>query len=565
MYAQAYADDVAGLIIGKDPPTLVGIANRFMRRAEEWGKQHDLVFSKTKTEIVVFTRLKKWNPARPFQMGGTRLAVSKTAKYLGVTLDSRLSFNPHIEGKVKAATQLLHRAGRLVGKTWGLTPSRARWVYTAMVRPFISYGAICWAKATATAKCETSLRKLQRIALIQITATYPSSPTAALEMLTGIRPLHLHVREMAIMASVRLGREHHWQQRKTFPHRGWLNTHSDFCNRIREGIPELQMPEEETGLSWLESPSFSTHIGDRLEATGRTFGERDVICYTDGSKLDDGKAGAGAVIMEDGHEAALHEHLGKTTTVYQAEVRAIELATGHLLESGTSGRTIVFRVDNRAAIQSLGCPRTSKRSVKECFKALQKLSQNNMVTIEWVPGHAGVPGNEWADAEAKKGAKEAPFGPEPFAPVADAFIKERVATFFEGEHQNAWWGENRFRMTKESVGWAGKTLPKRLLGLNRESLRHLVQLITGHCILEQHRFRSNPLVEDPICPKCGEEVDTPQHLVGVCNRYRRLRESIFGSEQISLMEELHHLNIRKIARFCKLSRRFVFGDDSSTD
>jgi len=554
VYAQAYADDIAGLLVGKDPPTLVSLANTFMKRATEWGRNNDLKFSQAKTEIVIFTK-KKWNTARSFQIEGSKLTASKTAKYLGVTLDNQLSFKQHVETKIKTATQLLHRVGRLVGKTWGLTPHRARWVYTAMVRPLIAYGAICWAKATTTAKCENALRKLQRIALIQITAAYPFSPTAALEMLTGLRPLHLHLQEVAVMASVRLKREGHWQKQRTAFHKnGWQNTHSDFCNRIRERIPALHMPEDESGITWLENQNFSSRIEDRTVAAGRTYTDDEIICYTDGSKLAGGKTGAGVIIMRGSHETSLHEHLGLHTTVYQAEVRAIQMAAEQLTTEHISQREITFRVDNRAAIQSLCNSRTTKHSVRECSAALNELGRTNTVTLEWVPGHSGIPGNERADEQAKKGARENLCGPEPFTPVPATFVKEQVSNFFEEKHQQAWWSENRFRKTKETVGWAAKPLAQKLITLNRESIRHLVQLITGHGILEQHRFRSNQ-ADDPICPKCGEEPDTSQHFFETCSKYQDLRERIFGTGHITLKEELHTRNIYRMAKFIRLSKR----------
>ena len=562
VYAQAYADDIAGLIVGKDPPTIVSLANGFMTRANEWGRRNGLVFSRAKTEVVVFTRLKGWNPRSSFKMDGQSLVVSKTAKYLGVTLDNKLTFKPHVEGKIQTATRLLHQAGRLVSKTWGLTPARAKWVYTSMVRPLVSYGALCWIRATDTLACEAKLRKLQRIALLQITAAYPFSPTAALEMLTGLKPLHLHLREMAVMATVRLNRRGDWLSRKTAPHKGWRKTHSDICNRIRMRIKVLQMPEDKTGLTWMSPPKFSIKIPDRGVAANRVYDEKAILCYTDGSKLRDGRAGAGGAVLEGGEATNFNAPLGTVATVFQAEVKAIHMATDHLLGEEISGRLVIFRVDNQAAIIALGSRRSTSKMVIECASALNDLSQRNQVLIEWVPGHAGVHGNELADVEAKRGAQKAPIGPEPHVPVPEAYIREQVDMFFAEEHRRAWWEEKRFRQTKEAVGWAPNSLKKRLISLERESMRHLVQLITGHSRLEGHRWRSDTTVEDPICAQCCLEVETPQHFMGDCEAFATIREEIFGSKKTTLKKELCNLNIRRIARFVKLSGRTVFSRGS---
>ena len=47
-------------------------------------------------------------------------------------------------------------------------------------------------------------------------------------------------------------------------------------------------------------------------------------------------------------------NLGKTTTVYQAEIQAIIEATTKLIENGIINKNVHFYIDNQAAIQSLG-------------------------------------------------------------------------------------------------------------------------------------------------------------------------------------------------------------------
>ena len=558
VYAQAYADDVVGLFVGKDPPTLVDLANLFMARAVKWGRENDLTFSQAKTEVVIFTRKRLWNPKSPFRMNGQVLNVSKTAKYLGITLDNKLTFNAHVEGKVKVATRLLHQAGRLVGKTWGLTPRRAKWVYTAMVRPLIAYGAVCWTKVTESAAWEAKLRKLQRVALLQMTAAYPSTPTAALEMLTGLLPLHLHLREVAVAASVRLARSGHWQTAKTAPHKGWLKTHTDICNRIRRRIPELHMPEDEVIVQWTEPPNFKVSICSRHEAANREYDLDTMVCYTDGSKSQCGATGAG-VFIEGAHEISANEPLGKTASVFQAEVRAIEMASNLLLDNKVDNKNIVIRVDNQAALKAVSSQRCTKKTVMGCQSALQKLGRRNRVLLEWVPGHSDIPGNDRADLEAKKGAQRSPIGPAPHVPIPEPLIKDSIQSFFQEEHRKAWWAENRFRQTKEAVGWSGKGLPNILLSLNRKAIRLILQVITGHASLRRHKALADEVDTDPMCPLCGRKEETPQHFVGECRHWSDIRKQVFGKDEVKLADELLKRNIRSIARFIALTRRLESG------
>ena len=54
---------------------------------------------------------------------------------------------------------------------------------------------------------------------------------------------------------------------------------------------------------------------------------------------------------------------------------------------------------------STGRARANRRQVKLTREALTSLRLITNVSLHWVPGHAGVPGNELADRLAKRGAK----------------------------------------------------------------------------------------------------------------------------------------------------------------
>ena len=113
-------------------------------------------------------------------------------------------------------------------------------------------------------------------------------------------------------------------------------------------------------------------------------------------------------------------------------------------------------------------------------------------------------------------------------------------------------------MTKEMVGWVDKAFPRSFISLDRESIRNLAQLITGHCTLEGHRWRTDASVEDPICPECGVEVETPQHFVENCEKFETIRKEIFGHGTLRLSQQLENLNFRRIARFVQRSGRLIF-------
>ena len=72
---------------------------------------------------------------------------------------------------------------------------------------------------------------------------------------------------------------------------------------------------------------------------------------------------------------------------------------------------------------------------------------------------------------------------------------------------------------KESVDWMSSRLTIRLLNLKRSQLNRAVQVLTGHCNLQQ-RKKTTGRVESSLCPKSSLEDGTPNHHVGNCKLYQ---------------------------------------------
>ena len=96
--------------------------------------------SALKTKIVMFTWNRNWT-IRPISVGGNTIALSKTVKFLGVTLDNKLNYNTHIDNVTQKATAALMQCKRAVGPMWGLSPKTCKCIDTTVVRPILSYSA----------------------------------------------------------------------------------------------------------------------------------------------------------------------------------------------------------------------------------------------------------------------------------------------------------------------------------------------------------------------------------------------------------------------------------------
>jgi ribonuclease HI len=133
--------------------------------------------------------------------------------------------------------------------------------------------------------------------------------------------------------------------------------------------------------------------------------------------------------------------MGSFSTVFYAEVMTILRCTELLLTKNITRRRIHICSDSRAAIAALAKATTESSLVWKCMQVLEKLSKSNKVTLMWIPGHQGIPGNEEADRLAKEGAVEVPpdqFAAKPFS-VDKNLIKEAIGTEALGQVGCLYW------------------------------------------------------------------------------------------------------------------------------
>jgi hypothetical protein len=109
-------------------------------------------------------------------------------KMLGVTIDCKLSWNPHINQKTAACKRALMMLRPLLGRTWSTKPQYTRWLYEGVILPMLTYGSAVWGYAVQKATIKHKLRKLQRLGLTAITFVRKGTPTAGMEVIYDLPP-----------------------------------------------------------------------------------------------------------------------------------------------------------------------------------------------------------------------------------------------------------------------------------------------------------------------------------------------------------------------------------------
>ena len=69
---------------------------------------------------------------------------------------------------------------------------------------------------------------------------------------------------------------------------------------------------------------------------------------------------------------------------------------------------------------------TTSTLIWECYEALNKLAEDNQVTVLWTPGHMGIKGKETTDRLAKLATKQNPTDLEPVIGISNRSVTEDI-------------------------------------------------------------------------------------------------------------------------------------------
>lgn len=556
-----YADDVTAIVSGPSPNTLWDIQTAFIRRAEEWADRNGLRLSESKTCAVMFTHKRKWK-IPPLRLYGHDVAMVTQVRCLGVTLDHKLSWSTHILSKTRKALGIIAQLKRAVGTTWGLTPARLWWIYTAIVRPALTYACMIWAGATQLQTIQRALTQAQGRACRMILSAPPSTPFEGMNAFLDLTPLDIHIRGEAARTARRLMdtgvslRRHAVLGSKLVPH-------AELCCRDLEKAGCLAVLSDETLPTLNLRQRFKTLIlpRDSVENPDRPG---ELHCFTDGSMIN-GHAGFGVCIVRDRRVLATHsQYTGTSSTVFHNEVLAISSCAAELLAQNVVGQIINFHSDSQAALFAINRTAPTSTTVTDCVRLLNLLGAANTVNLSWIPGHSGFAGNELADRLAKAGTAPSGLGPHPLAATPKAVISARLKLWMREQHLTRWTAMQDCRQSRKAVPQPTRTLRNFILKLTRSDARAITMTLCGHGCFTRHRWLQGS-VDSELCHFCHTEPENAEHFVCVCPFFRRHRLSTLGPNP-SIAHITRPDNLAQLLRFLRCTRRAqVFPTEEEED
>ncbi|KAF0295996.1 RNA-directed DNA polymerase from mobile element jockey [Amphibalanus amphitrite] len=552
-----YADDTATVSAGPNIQMALSRAQQSADMMARWATKNKMNIAGHKTQILV---LSQWAPDAKnvtLKVAGSDVTATSHVKLLGVTLDRLLHFGEHcasLRRKVRPRTAQLRK---LTGHSWGLREHHLRTVANGYVRGALEYAAAAWLPAASPSHVELVDREL-RAAARAVTGCPMSTPTHGLMAEAGMATAEMRRTTLAtrmVMRAASLPPDDPLravatatQHSRLSAVRGWRelgrNTLRDLGALDVPVEPSLAAtlppwtPTEGVSIAPTAGPACARGRSDESRRTAAEDlleklpgAERAIWIWSDGSATGGVTSGGGGahITLPNGNTEEVRTPAGVYCSSTRAELVALRDALAKIVEieqedAALAGGDdpIIACLDSRAALMTLEsgpAAQTTQLGATIWQQLLLLVERGRPVHLQWVPAHCGLAGNERADAIAKEAAGM----DQSNAPIDTRSATRAAARSARRQWQRAWpdgW-------YKEIFG--EEHLPGPVSGDNRMAAVDTHQLRAGHWSQSAqylHRIGRRPTdtcqgCADTECPAarclvCGEEADTPRHVLLRC-------------------------------------------------
>ncbi|KOB71820.1 putative pol-like protein, partial [Operophtera brumata] len=364
---------------------------------------HGLSLSASKSSCIVFSK-KRTPPVIDLYVNQVLIPQVNGTKFLGIHLDSRMNGIPHTNYISQICEKNVNVLRSLSGVWWGSHPYCQKLLYNAIVRSHLDYGSFLLDPCTKLA-----LGKLDRVqskCLRIIISAMKSSPLDAMQVECVDPPLSLrrHLLETHI------------------------NDHQDkipclvrsFMKYSRLPHPVVQSQIISLFSTPYEALIYQPNIVLDFGIAKGSLNARQIFyeqlhskyhgwlpIFTDASKLSN-TSPVGSAVWIPSSKIILSFKCSSATSVFTGESIAL-LESINFVKSHNLNNSIVF-TDSKSSLQSiLSNPFRSKSrfpitlKIRESLLKCHELGIN--IVLAWIPGHAGIPGNESVDSCAKQAAQ----------------------------------------------------------------------------------------------------------------------------------------------------------------
>ena len=546
-----YADDIAVWAQHRDKETAQNLVQTSVTNIANWSTKHKL--NPSKCESTLFSTCPgeaKWSPE--ITLDGQTLKVNPTPTFLGVTFDRTLTFSQHAVQTKARIMKRIRILSALASKDWGCSRTDLLRIYHAIIHSVLNYCAPAWQPWLAKSNVSL-LERVQNRALRALTGQLSDTPLQCLRLEAGITSFETTIKRNSAVA---------WEKSARLPwsnprrllfespvfHRWKRNSWSDMakeeCNKL--GLNDLsRTPLPGPGLApwhWMsngrlkinptlmnnskKNESKEAQIADTISSIVH-LGSAPITIYTDGSAEAGLKNGVSAAVITTGppSDPIIIETIIRKgslwTSSYETEVTALLMATDWIKASEPVDHYIICS-DSQSALSALD------ESGKDDGTVIASIRDNlasltSKISLQWVPGHCGLIGNEWADKAANEAAMIQGPDCQPSSSISYAAAKCLILREIQDPPPTHTRTKEIYG-NKKGITEKTKKIYKQQQNdplpdtpsFKRRDAVLLAQLRSGHChMLAAYRNVINQDVS-PLCPHCNDEFETLEHWLCEC-------------------------------------------------
>ncbi|KAI0993628.1 hypothetical protein K3495_g14556, partial [Podosphaera aphanis] len=498
----SYADDIGILGVGRTIVESAATVQQEVKSLLEWAHDNAVVFDTEKSEVIQFPGRCREDPVG-IEINNIRIEPSQHIRWLGVHLDSKLSFKHHVTTWCGKALKVAQHMRRLNPVRRGATPGPLVTAVNACVVSVATYGAEVWwpgltrptARGIVTPPTTNFCNLIDRSVHLALRAALPvwrTTPNAVIHRESGIPPARIILEGNRLRLAARLNsldNLHPLRSRASLcPNVGTLKYKK--VRRLSKR-PEIQMsriqrtfrqlPSAETAES-ISGPAYFKKLGTKTEGLeahiewSKTVSESDICAYSDGSSEGHGRSSWGFIIQKAGRIIKRGNGILHGGEVYDAEILgALSVLREAILVRQNDERIFVL-LDSQAAVNALktGSSQSSIRATREFYQIAREFN----VDTRWVPGHSKIIGNEEADVEARSALQKLPARDSNPENITLAYLR-RFMHLRRQDLVDKWWSTARPARYRDLDLLMRRRKPPEL-ALPRRLLHHLLAARSGH-------------------------------------------------------------------------------------
>ena len=171
-----------------------------MRILRRWLDDHGLALAAEKTDLIFLTKKQKanFNNIQAMHIEDHVIETKEFIKYLGFTLDSKMSFGEHIRKGADKASTVTQSLSRLMRNIGGPRASKRK-LLMSVTNSILLYGAEIWGETTQKEFHRKRIARVQRRAALRVCSAYRSVSEPAVIAIAGTIPVDLLALERKII------------------------------------------------------------------------------------------------------------------------------------------------------------------------------------------------------------------------------------------------------------------------------------------------------------------------------------------------------------------------------